>query len=93
MARAESSAALARSTGWQPLLKYAEIVYHQVDRLIGAIGHDRGRPGGLTHHKLHATEPGFKRWGRKRSGLALRFPGEALIYINDNRHGRNFIDA
>jgi hypothetical protein len=30
-------------------------------------------------------------WGRKRSGLALRCG--ALIYINDNRHGRNFIGA
>jgi hypothetical protein len=38
-----------------------EVVEDDVDSLVVAIGHDRGRPIGLTHHKLHATEPGFKR--------------------------------
>jgi hypothetical protein len=33
----------------------AEIVHHEIDRLIVALRHDRGRSIGLTHHKLHAT--------------------------------------
>jgi hypothetical protein len=43
----------------------AEIVLHEVNILIVAAWHDRGRPIGLTHYQeLHATEPGFKRHGR-----------------------------
>ena len=39
----------------------AQIVDDQVDAMIIASGHDRGRPVGLTHDReLHATEPGFK---------------------------------
>jgi hypothetical protein len=38
----------------------AEIVHHQIDIMIVATGHDRGRPVGPTHTLLHATEPGVK---------------------------------
>jgi hypothetical protein len=38
----------------------AKVVLHYVDRLIVAVGHDRGRPAALRIAPLHATEPGFK---------------------------------
>ena len=41
---------------------FAEIIGHQVDPLVVAVGHDRRRPIGRTHHKnSYATEPSFKR--------------------------------
>jgi hypothetical protein len=53
-----------------------EVVEDDVDSLVVAIGHDRGRPIGLTHHKLHATEPGFK---RDRADWFLHRPGHFTV--------------
>jgi hypothetical protein len=33
----------------------AQVVHHQIDVLIVAAGHDRGRPAGLTHYR-HTTK-------------------------------------
>jgi hypothetical protein len=42
---------------------FPEIVGHQKDRLVVAVGYDRRRPIGLTHQSnSYATEPGFKRF-------------------------------
>jgi hypothetical protein len=66
----------------------AEIVHHQVDVLIVAVRHDRGRPIGPTHYKLHATEPGDSKPGSGDSFLGFRLNPFRVEEASKGEEGR-----
>ena len=67
----------------------AEIVHHQVDVSIVAIGHDRGRPVRPTHTQLHATKyPDSSARPEIRSGGPLTNLGQPDSRRGDGRGKR-----